>query len=256
MSAAGYQETVLTGVHLGSYGKDLKPQVNLEDLVKAILHHTDIPRLRLSSLEPWDLSPDFFALWENPRLLPHLHMPLQSGSDKTLRLMARRTSRHAFRQLVNSARDQIPDLNLSTDMILGFPGESEFDFEQSLEYVGEIAFSRLHAFTYSPRPGTAAAKMPNQIQTAIKKERTRRMIDLGKELSLAYHQRFNGQTRPVLWETNIGANKDGLLWSGYSDNYIRVTATGPVNIFNSITPTLLHEGKADGAAGTIIWPSL
>ncbi len=256
MSAAGYQETVLTGVHLGSYGKDLESQLNLKDLVKAILHHTDIPRLRLSSLEPWDLSPDFFTLWENPRLLPHLHMPLQSGSDKILRRMARHTSRRAFRQLVNSARDQIADLSISTDLILGFPGETEFDFEQTLEYVGEIAFARLHAFTYSPRPGTAAAKMPGQIENAVKKERTRRMIERGKDLSLAYHQRFDGQTRSVLWETSLGADKEDLLWSGYSDNYIRVTAGGPANLFNSVTPTLLHTAKADGSAGTIIWPSL
>ena len=256
MSAAGYQETVLTGVHLGSYGQDFETQANLRDLVKAILLYTDIPRLRLSSLEPWDLAPEFFSLWESPRLLPHLHMPLQSGSDNILRRMARRTSRRAFRQLVASARDQIPDLNLSTDMILGFPGETEDDFEQSLDYVADIGFSRLHAFTYSPRPGTAAAKMPGQIQNAIKKERTRRMIELGKNLSLAFHRRYDGQTRPVLWESNIGANKNGLLWSGYSDNYIRVTAAGPVNMFNSVTPTRLHKAQADGVAGTIIWPSL
>lgn len=256
MSVAGYREAVLTGVHLGSYGKDLESQLNLKDLVEAILHHTDIPRLRLSSLEPWDLSPDFFSLWENPRLLPHLHMPLQSGSDKILRRMARRTSRRAFRQLVNSARDQIAGLSISTDLILGFPGETEFDFEQTLEYVGEIAFSRLHAFTYSPRPGTAAAKMPGHIENVVKKERTRRMIERGKELSLAFHRRFDGQIRSVLWETNIGADKEGLLWSGYSDNYIRVTAGGPANLFNSVTPTILHTAKADGSAGTVIWPSL
>jgi threonylcarbamoyladenosine tRNA methylthiotransferase MtaB len=256
MSAAGYQEAVLTGVHLGSYGQDFDPQIDLRDLVKAILHYTDIPRLRLSSLEPWDLAPDFFSLWEHSRLLPHLHMPLQSGSDNILRRMARRTSRDAFRQLVAFARDHIPDLNLSTDMILGFPDETEYDFEQSLDYVQEIGFSRLHAFTYSPRPGTVAARMPGQIQNAVKKERTRRMIELGKKLSLAYHQRYNGQTRPVLWESNIEANNNSLLWSGYTDNYIRVTAAGPVNMFNSVTPTRLHKAQADGVAGTIIWPSL
>ena len=256
MSAAGYREVVLTGVHLGSYGQDFDPQIGLRDLVKIILRQTGIPRLRLSSLEPWDLAPNFFSLWENPRLLPHLHMPLQSGSDKILRRMARRTSRRAFRQLVDYARDHIPDLNLSTDMILGFPGETEFDFEQSLDYVREIGFSRLHAFSYSPRPGTTAARMPDQIQNSVKKERTRQMIELGKSLSLTFHQRFDGQTRQVLWETNIGANKNGLLWSGYSDNYIRVTAAGTGDIFNSVTPTRLHQARADGVAGTIIWPSI
>lgn len=255
MTAAGYKEVVLTGVHLGSYGQDLDSQVDLWTLVETILRYSDIPRLRLSSLEPWDLVPEFFTLWQNPRLLPHLHMPLQSGSDNILRRMARRTSRHDFRHLAASARAYIPDLNLSTDIILGFPGESEDDFEQSLDYVREIGFSRLHAFTYSPRPGTAAAKMPDQIPNATKKERTRRMIELGKQLSHSYHQGFIGQTRPVLWETNIGANKDNLLWSGYSDNYIRVTAAGPVNLFNSVTPARFLGAQADGAAGTIVWPS-
>jgi threonylcarbamoyladenosine tRNA methylthiotransferase MtaB len=137
-------------------------------------------------------------------------------------------------------------------MISGFPGESEDDFKQSLDFVDEIGFSRLHAFTYSPRPGTAAAKMPDQIPNATKKDRTRRMIELGEQLSLSYHQGFIGQTRPVLWENNIGANKDNLLWSGYSDNYIRVTAAGPINLFNSVTLARLLGAKADGATGTIV----
>ncbi len=255
LSTAGYKEAVLTGVNLGSYGQDLDTKTRLFDLVKAILHHTDIPRLRLSSLEPWDLTPDFFTLWEDYRLLPHLHLPLQSGSDDILRRMGRRTSRKAFRELVTAARKRIPHLNLSTDIILGFPGETEDDFEQTLDYIREIAFSRLHAFTYSPRPGTAAAKMAGHIKKAIKKDRTRRTIDLGRELSLAYHRRFTGQTRPVLWETNIGADKNGLRWSGYSDNYIRVTANGPVNLFNSVTPARLYAPQPEGISGVLIGSS-
>jgi threonylcarbamoyladenosine tRNA methylthiotransferase MtaB len=137
-------------------------------------------------------------------------------------------------------------------MILGFPGETEYDFEQSLDFVNEMTFSRLHAFTYSARPGTAAANMPGQLKNSIKKERTRRMIDLGHKLSLAYHQRFVGHMRAVLWESNIGANKDNLLWSGYSDNYIRVTAAGPANVTNTVTQTRLGEARADGMTGDII----
>lgn len=255
LSSAGYKEVVITGVHLGSYGQDLSEQLSLRLLVEALLHHTDIPRLRLSSLEPWDLEPSFFTLWENQRLLAHLHMPLQSGSDKILRRMARRTSRNGFRELVKAARSQIADLNLSTDIILGFPGETDFDFEQSLDYVREMRFARLHAFTYSSRPGTAAAKISGHLPKAIKKGRTRRMIELGKELSFDYHQRYDGQIRPVLWESTIGANKDGLLWGGYSDNYIRVNATGPVDLFNSVTPTRIYNIEADAVKGTIIDPS-
>lgn len=252
LTAAGYQEAVLTGVHLGSYGHDLDNGADLAALVRAILHHTDVPRLRLSSLEPWDLAPDFFTLWENPRLLPHLHLPLQSGSDKILRRMARRTSRRSFRALVDAARAAVPDLNLSTDVILGFPGETEADFQESMATVREIGFARLHAFTYSQRPGTAAAKMPAQVPGPVRKERTRQMIALGEELSLAFHRAHRGDVRPVLWEQTTGADKEGLLWSGYTDNYIRVTARGPADLFNRITAVRLTAARADGMSGEIV----
>jgi threonylcarbamoyladenosine tRNA methylthiotransferase MtaB len=252
LAAAGYQEAVLTGVHLGSYGRDLGHKTGLYDLVSAVLQYTDIPRLRLSSLEPWDIAPGFFTLWENPRLLPHLHLPLQSGSDKILRRMARRTSQASFRQLAAAARAAIPDLNLSSDIIVGFPGETEADFTASLDYVRQIGFGRLHVFSYSPRPGTAAARMPDQVSGPIKKERTRRMIALGQELSLALHQRYEGQKRNVLWESNVGADKNGLRWVGYTDNYIRVTAHGPVDFFNKVTPTQLLDARPDGILGDVL----
>ena len=251
LMAAGYQEAVLTGVHLGSYGHDFGNAAGLRDLVKAILTHTDIPRLRLSSLEPWDLAPDFFTLWENPRLLPHLHMPLQSGSDKILKRMARRTSQADFRQLVQAARAHIPDLNLSTDLIVGFPGETEADFEESLAYVAEMAFARLHVFSYSPRPETAAAKFPGQVRGDVKKARAGRMIALGEQMGLTFHEQYVGQTLNVLWEMNTGADPKGLRWVGYTDNYIRVQAHGPADLFNQITPTRLLSAQPDGATGVI-----
>ena len=252
LTAAGYQEAVLTGVHLGSYGHDLGQKTGLRQLVEAILHYTDIPRLRLSSLEPWDLTPDFFTLWHNPRLLPHLHLPLQSGSDKILRRMARRTTRASFQELVNNAYTHIPHLNLSTDIIVGFPGETETDFADSLDYVREVGFSRLHVFSYSPRPGTAAAKMSEQVHGKVKKERTNRMIHLGHTLSKAFHQQYEGLVRNVLWESATGADRDGLRWVGYTDNYIRVNANGPEDLFNCITPTRLQNGRAEGMTGYIL----
>lgn len=250
--AAGYQEAVLTGVHLGSYGYDFGNQNGLRDLVAAILSHTDIPRLRLSSLEPWDLAPDFFELWADPRLLPHLHMPLQSGSDHILRRMARRTSRASFRGLATAARACIPDLNLSTDLIVGFPGETEADFADSFDFVEEIGFARLHVFSYSPRPGTAAARFPDQVPGGVKKERTRRMIELGKLLSLAFHRQFEGTTREVLWESAVGADENGLRWVGYTDNYIRVTANGTADLLNTVTPTRLSDARPDGMQGLLV----
>ncbi len=157
LATAGYQEAVLTGVHLGSYGRDLGNGSDLSQLLKAILKRTDIPRLRLSSLEPWDVAPGLFELWADRRLLPHLHLPLQSGSDRILRRMARRTTRTLYRNLATTARENILDLNLSTDLIAGFPGETEADFADSLDFVSEMGFARLHVFNYSRRPGTAAA---------------------------------------------------------------------------------------------------
>ena len=221
LTSAGYKEAVLTGVHLGSYGYDFGNRAGLRELVQAILDHTDIPRLRLSSLEPWDIPGGFFTLWHNPRLLPHLHMPLQAGSDKTLRRMARRTRLDNFRQLVADARANIPDLNLTTDMITGFPGETEADFADSLAFVEEIGFSRLHSFPYSPRPGTAAATMPDQLDTPTKKARNREMIALGKRMGQTFHTQYEGRTMNVLWEQTTGADENGLRWSGYTDNYIR-----------------------------------
>ncbi len=252
LAAAGYREAVLTGVHLGSYGRDLDNNTDLRHLVAAILEHTAIPRLRLSSLEPWEIPDGFFSLWQNPRLLPHLHMPLQSGSDTILRRMARRTNRTSFRELAAAARAHIPNLNLTTDIIVGFPGETEADFQDSLDFVREIGFTRLHVFTYSQRPGTAAAVMPGQIPSAVKKERSHRMIELGQELSLAFHQSYEMQTRPVLWEAAIGANGGDLRWAGYTDNYIRVQTNDPADLFNRITRTRLSDGRPDGLTGQIL----
>jgi len=262
LAVAGYKEAVLTGVHLGSYGRDLGDGHDLSNLVNAILADTDILRLRLSSLEPWDVPPDFFRLWENPRLLPHLHVPLQSGSDRILRRMARRTSRASFRELVSSARDQIPDLNLSTDLIVGFPGETEADFQDSLDFVATIGFSRLHVFPFSSRPGTVAAGMDGRLEARVKKARARRMIDLGYELSLAFHKQYQGRTAQVLWEmstgtkdssaSNGGAITGGVRCLGYTDNYIRVTASGDTSLNNQVTTTHLYDARPDGMSGTIV----
>ena len=250
-AAAGYQEVVLSGVHLGSYGRDLGQLTGLRDLVVALLADTDVERIRLSSLEPWDVAPGFFKLWENPRLLPHLHLPLQSGSDRVLRRMARRTTRAAFRALAAEARAAIPDLNLSTDLIAGFPGETEAEFAETLAYVEEVAFGRLHVFSYSPRPGTAAARMSDQVPGPLKKERAARLIALGERLSADFHGRYDGATRPVLWEMATGAEPEGLRWVGYTDNYIRVTAVGPADLMNRVTPVRLTAPRADGMGGEL-----
>ncbi len=165
--------------------------------------------------------------------------------------MARRTTRAAFRALADEARVAIPDLNLSTDLIAGFPGETDEEFAETLAYVESLAFGRLHVFTYSPRPGTAAARMPAQVPGPIKKARAAQLIALGQRLSTAFHTRYHGATRPVLWETATGAEPDGLRWLGYTDNYIRVTAVGPADLMNRVTPARLREPTAAGMIGEI-----
>jgi threonylcarbamoyladenosine tRNA methylthiotransferase MtaB len=252
LTVAGYQEAVLTGVHLGSYGRDLEEDAGLAELIRGILHHTDLPRLRISSLEPWDIEPGFFELWSHLRLLPHIHMPLQSGSDKILRRMARRTTRSSFRKLVSTARSSIQDLSLTTDIIAGFPGEMDYEFQESLDFVSEMNFSRLHVFSFSQRTGTAANDMDGQVPREVAKSRVREMIALGRALSLDHHMNYRGRELNVLWESATVDQAGDRLWRGYSDNYIRVTTREPTDLFNRVTPTILANPEPGGMTGSIV----
>jgi len=240
LAAAGYQEAVLTGVHLGSYGRDHGERDGLARLVRAVLERTPIVRLRLSSLEPWDLAPDFFALWENPRLCRHLHLPLQSGCDATLRRMGRRTSQTAFGALVESARAQIPDLALSTDVIVGFPGETEDEFAQSAAFVRSLDFMKLHVFRYSARPGTAAARMPGHVPPAAMKARSAALLVLSDEGARRYAARWLGREVEVLWEQAAGAQNSGL-----TDTYLRVHMSSLLALTNTLTRVRV-VGLAEG----------
>jgi len=245
---AGYREAVLSGVHLGSYGHDRQEPDALVSLVRAILRDTEVPRLRLSSLEPWDLSDDFFALFEdNERLQPHVHLPLQSGCDATLQRMARRTDRNSFRRLVEEARRRAPDMSVTTDVIVGFPGETEAEFEASIGFVEEMEFAKLHVFRYSPRAGTAAAGMPGQVDAAAAQERSNRMHALGAELEARFRERFVGRTGEVLWES-AEPRPEGLQWSGLTGNYLRVVSDPvlAVDLGNRVTETRL-SGVVPGA---------
>jgi len=223
LAARGFREVVLSGVHLGSYGHDRGDRSGLARLVRRLLDETVIERLRLSSLEPWDLDAEFFGLFSDPRLLPHLHLPLQSGCDATLRRMARRTTRDEFSALLAAARAAVPDLAVSSDVMVGFPGESEAEFEQSVQFVEEAAFSRLHVFRFSPREGTRAATMPRQVPGHVAERRSRQVHELGARLERRFHESLVGRTVEVLWET--AETLDGRRrWSGLTGNYARVLA--------------------------------
>ena len=242
----GSKEIVLTGVHLGSWGQDFGQ--HLRDLVKAILRETDVPRLRLSSLEPWDLDADFFALWKDSRLCQHLHLPLQSGCAATLKRMARKTTPASFRDLVAAARRIMPDAAITTDIIAGFPGETEAEFAESLDFIREINFAGGHAFTYSPRPGTGAARMDGQVRPEVRKERNHILHEVFEESAKIYRQKFAGRTLSVLWESTTQLDERGWQMEGLSGNYLRVSAPAPKPLWNEISLVELGE---DGTNGVI-----
>ena len=215
LHAQGIQEAVLTGVHVGGYGNDIDS--SLYQLIKQTLDETEIPRIRLASVEPWDLPDNFFSLFANKRLMPHMHLPLQSGDDRLLKRMARRCKTADFEAMISHARREVEGFNLTTDMIVGFPGESEQEWQNSYNYIKRIGFSHIHIFTYSARSGTKAATMQTTVDRPTQKFRSRRLHELSLEMRKHFLQGHIGQTRPVLWETK---NEQGE-WLGYTDNYIR-----------------------------------
>jgi threonylcarbamoyladenosine tRNA methylthiotransferase MtaB len=254
---AGYQEAVLTGVHLGAYGRDGRG--DLRSLLDALLAETAIPRLRLSSLEPFDLAAEFFDRWQTSdgRLMPHLHLPAQAGSDATLRRMARRNSVADFESLVAAARDRIPGLTLTTDLIAGFPGESEADFAETLAFARRVAFAHVHVFAYSARAGTAAARMKDQVPQPERRRRSRVLNELGRELGDTVRTGALGQVRPVLWEhADTSLEAELVTWSGLTDNYLRVRTAVPASrvLHNRILPTRLERLDGQDLWGELIEP--
>jgi threonylcarbamoyladenosine tRNA methylthiotransferase MtaB len=253
--AAGYQEVVLTGVHIGAYGRDSGHQgdESLWGLVEAILMRTHVRRLRLSSIEPWDLDPDCFRLWEDSRLCRHLHLPLQSGCDATLQRMGRSYTAGRFAALVEAAREAISDVAITTDVLVGFPGESEAEFKESLRFVKAMGFARTHVFKYSARPGTPAATMPDQVPPPVKKARSRAMMEAGRRSAEAFWRAFLGRTLEVLWEGQRkgSESEQKALWSGLTDNYLRVRTQEGRDLSNTITRTKLIAWDGDGMWGEV-----
>ena len=247
LTALGVKEAVLTGVHVGGYGSDTGS--NLQTLIEAILDHTELPRLRLASVEPWDLPTRFFELFANPRLMPHLHLPLQSGCDSVLRRMARRCKTGDYEKLVCEARTEIPEFNLTTDIIVGFPGESDEEWKQGLEFIERIGFSHIHIFSYSPRPGTKAARLAQQVTAKIKKQRSTQLHELASEMKSAVFRQHLGTKLPILWEGKTHSPVSGYtVYSGYTPNYLRVEATVPngVSLSNRIKDARLESLSPDG----------
>ena len=248
----GAKEIVLTGVQLGSWGQDFPTPVTLAMLISNLLNLTTVPRLRLSSLEPWDLEEDFFSLWEDRRLCRHLHLPMQSGSESVLKRMRRKTTPGSFAAMVQAARAAIPEVAITTDVIAGFPGETESEFSETLEFIKSMNFSGGHVFTYSSRPGTPAARMKAQVQHEIRKERNAVLRSTLGETAKAYRSGFIGQTLTVLWESTDRLTDQGWQLEGLTDNYLRVSAFAPEPRWNQFDQVMLSAQGSDGLQGEIL----
>ena len=242
----GAREVVLTGTQLGAWGRDLPDPLTPRDLIAGVLARTETPRLRFSSLQPQDITPELLALWDDPRLMPHFHLALQSGADPVLARMRRRYDSGAYRAALDRIRAAVPDAAVTTDVIAGFPGETEEDFAATLALCEEAGFARIHAFPYSPRARTAAASMPDQAPVEVRKERMQRLLALANDLAVAFRARASPATfRPVLWEKRR-TTPAGARWHGLTDNYLSVYAESDDDLAGRITPAVLGGPFADG----------
>ena len=247
LTGAGFREVVLTGIHLGAYGIDLAARPTLADACRTALAEENLRRLRLGSLESVELSADLLELMRTePRFAAHLHLPLQAGSDPVLRAMNRHYDTAAFAALLEEVRAAVPGVAISTDIIVGFPGETEEDFAAGLDFVRQMGFARMHVFPYSARRGTPAARRADQVPPVVRKERAARMQALADEVAEAYHRAALGSVAEVLFETQTEGVTDGL-----TQTYIRVYTDTPVTR-GEIAPVRLTHLYRDGVWGEMI----
>jgi threonylcarbamoyladenosine tRNA methylthiotransferase MtaB len=230
----GAKEIVLTGVNLGSWGRDQEPEKSLAILIKDISDKFSPPRIRLSSLEPWDIDDELINAIALPGFCKHLHLPLQAGSNAILNRMGRKSSTHVFKTLVSKLRQRYCEIAITTDIMVGFPGESETEFEESLHFVQSMDFSGGHVFSYSSRPGTSAEKLPVQIPLNIKKTRSLEMRDTIEQSAVKFRKKYIGQKLFVLWEKSILSDGNWCL-AGLTENYLRVEAQSKLDLYNRIT---------------------
>ena len=252
--AGGAREIVLTGVELGVWGRDFPEPKRLSDLLEHVLSYNELDRIRLSSIEPWDFDPPILSFWHDPRLCRHLHIPLQSGSDFILRKMGRPLSSDGYLKLIATIREVIPDVALTTDVITGFPGETEEHFKETLDLVHKVGFAGGHVFTYSPRPGTAAYKMKENVSKSVAKGRNATLRKIFDESARKYRKKFIGSRQTVLWETSQQFEDGSWHLSGLTDTYIRIYATADIDLWNRISSVRLEvdHPERNAVSGEII----
>jgi threonylcarbamoyladenosine tRNA methylthiotransferase MtaB len=240
----GCKEVVLTGTEIGSYvdsGTDFK------GLIQKVLSKTDMPRVRLSSVQPQEISSELIELWKNPRLCPHFHMSLQSGSDTVLKRMNRRYNNIDYKRAVELIRSEVKDAAITTDIIVGFPGETETEFQDSYEFCRETGFTRIHVFVYSPREGTRAASMLEQIEATVKKQRSDKMLALAESSLREFQKNYIGKAQEVLFEQSAGG-----VSAGVSANYIKVYTKTRLDLTNQIVKVKLIKPDGEGLWGEIV----
>ena len=248
LAASGFKEIVLTGIHLGAYGRDFGGEITLADACREVLAVSNVRRLRLGSLESVELSSDLLALLqEEERFCAHLHLPLQAGSNKVLKEMNRHYDTAEFERLIEKAESALPDAAITTDIIVGFPGETEEQFQEGLAFAEKMNFARMHVFPYSRRIGTPAAARKDQVPENAKKERVLRMQALADRKAEEFRRRFLGRRKPVLFETDCKGIKDGL-----TDNYIRIYTDAEVAL-GEIYEVELQELYKDGIRGRVVF---
>lgn len=247
--ALGYKEVVLTGIHLGLYGADLDPPLNLGQISASIADVSGLLRLRISSVDPHEITDELINLVAtHPVVCRHMHIPLQSGSDSVLSRMGRGYSNAQFRAIVKELRTRIPEIAITTDIMVGFPGETEEDFLQTMELARDVAFSKIHVFQYSKRAGTMAATFPDQIEPAQKEDRSRRLIQLGEAMAERFHCSFIGKNVDVLVE-----QRQENQAIGHTDNYVKVTFEAPpdADLVGEIVSVRVLEASVDGVRGSV-----
>lgn len=246
----GYKEVVLTGIHVTSYGKDLKEDIDLLEIIKAINEVKGLERVRLSSLEPTYLTEEVIdEISKLDKVCRHFHLSLQSGCDDTLRRMGRRYTTDEYRAIVETLRAKIPGVAVTTDIMVGFPGETAQEFEKTYKFLEEISLSNMHVFKYSPRKGTPAAKFKGQVDAKVKDERSCMIIELAARCRKDFQEKFLGKEMDVLFEQESGEKRG--YFEGLTDNYIRVLVPSDRDLNNRIEKVKLTENYTDYTIGVL-----
>ena len=246
----GYTEIVLTGIHVASYGKDVADaEINLLSVIKAINEIEGVKRIRLSSVEPLLMTDEFiYTVSKMPKVCPHFHLSLQSGCDETLKRMNRRYTTKEYKEIVHKLREKMPNVAITTDVIVGFPGETNDEFNQTYKFLSDVELSQMHIFKYSPRKGTPAATMENQIDPQMKHLRSDKLIALNKKNFNKFATKFIGEEFEVLFEQNIGDDK----YEGLTPNYIRVVVESDKDIQGKILNTKISDVKDEYVEGILV----